>query len=192
MTDERKTDEMELAGGKASRRALLRLGAVAAPAVVTLRPAWAGGGHHGGGGGGGAVTSGTCQIPIERPICKKDGRSFMGGSEYELASDDDMFAMASAEADDASLMSRGGKGGGKKGDGYGGGGHDDGKKCYRPPHKGYYDSSELTLDSSGRSPMSFDNADSYEAFDAHMSYIRDLKSGQPGFTCLASIKMRIG
>ncbi|MBA4760091.1 MAG: hypothetical protein H2052_17515, partial [Sphingosinicella sp.] len=47
MTDERKSDEMELAEGKASRRALLRLGAVAAPAVVTLRPAWATGGYHG-------------------------------------------------------------------------------------------------------------------------------------------------
>lgn len=168
MTDERKSDEMELAAGKASRRALLRLGAVAAPAVVTLRPAWATGGHHGGGGGGvgGATTSlAMCQIPIDK-VCDKDGKGY------------DAYGYDMSSADDEGMVA------------YGGGGSSsstskDKGKCYAPPPKGYYYGQELIdYQESGRLP---DGIYSTKQFDAHLKYIKNLKPGQSGFTCLTSL-----
>lgn len=167
MTDERKSDEMELAAGKASRRALLRLGAVAAPAVVTLRPAWATGGHHGGGGGGGggATTSlAMCQIPIDK-VCDKDGKGY------------DAYGYDMSTADDEGMVA------------YGGGGSSttskDKGKCYAPPPKGYYYGQELIdYEESGRLP---DGIYSTKQFDAHLKYIKNLKPGQSGFTCLTSL-----
>ncbi|WP_374594294.1 hypothetical protein [Sphingosinicella sp.] len=167
MTDERKSDEMELAAGKASRRALLRLGAVAAPAVVTLRPAWATGGHHGGGGGGGggATTSlAMCQIPIDK-VCDKDGKGY------------DAYGYDMSTADDEGMVA------------YGGGSSSttskDKGKCYAPPPKGYYYGQELIdYEESGRLP---DGIYSTKQFDAHLKYIKNLKPGQSGFTCLTSL-----
>lgn len=166
MTDERKSDEMELVAGKASRRALLRLGAVAAPAVVTLRPAWATGGHYGGGGGGGggATTSlAMCQIPIDK-VCDKDGKGYDAyGYDMDAADDEGMVA-------------------------YGGGGTTTSKgktKCYAPPPKGYYYGQELIdYEQYGRLP---DGVYSTKQFDAHLKYIKNLKPGQSGFTCLTSL-----
>ncbi|MEA3540165.1 MAG: hypothetical protein U9R73_13645 [Pseudomonadota bacterium] len=172
MTDERKSDEMELAEGKASRRALLRLGAVAAPAVVTLRPAWATGGYHGGGGGGGggATTSlAMCQIPIDK-VCDKDGRGY------------DAYGYDMDSADDEGMVAYSGGGYGGGGGGYGGGGK---TKCYAPPPKGYYYGQELIdYQQSGRLP---DGIYSTKQFDAHLKYIKNLKPGQNGFTCLTSL-----
>lgn len=167
MTDERKSDEMELAAGKASRRALLRLGAVAAPAVVTLRPAWATGGHHGGGGGGGggATTSlAMCQIPIDK-VCDKDGKSY------------DAYGYDMSSADDESMVAYGGSSTSSK--------DKDKGKCYAPPPKGYYYGQELIdYQESGRLP---DGIYSTKQFDAHLKYIKNLKPGQSGFTCLTSL-----
>ncbi|MBB4632999.1 hypothetical protein [Sphingosinicella soli] len=171
MTDERKSDEMELATGKASRRALLRLGAIAAPAVVTLRPAWASGGYHGGGGGGGggATTSlAMCQIPIDK-VCDKDGKGY------------DAYGYDMDSVDDEGMVA------------YGGGGYDDkgkdkdkGKgKCYAPPPKGYYYGQELIdYEASGKLP---DGIYDKKQFDAHLKYIKNLKPGKDGFTCLTSL-----
>jgi len=169
MTDERKSDEMELAAGKASRRALLRLGAVAAPAVVTLRPAWATGGHHGGGGGGGggATTSlAMCQIPIDK-VCDKDGKGY------------DAYGYDMDSADDEGMVAYGGGG-------YGDKDKDKGKgKCYAPPPKGYYYGQELIdYQESERLP---DGIYSHKQFEAHLKYIKNLKPGQEGFTCLTSL-----
>ncbi len=170
MTDERKSDEMELAAGKASRRALLRLGAVAAPAVVTLRPAWATGGHHGGGGGGGggATTSlAMCQIPIDK-VCDKDGKGY------------DAYGYDMSTADDEGTVEYSTYGGG----GSSGGGKDKGK-CYAPPPKGYYYGQELIdYQELGKLP---DGVYSTKQFDAHLKYIKNLKPGQSGFTCLTSL-----
>lgn len=166
MTDERKSDEADIASGKSSRRTLLRLGAMAAPAIVTLRPAWATGGHHGGGGGGGGATTSLamCQIPIDK-VCDKDGKGYDAYG-YDVSSADD----------DGGVSAYGGKGGG------GGGGGD---KCYAPPPKGYYYGQELIdYEQYGRLP---DGVYSTKQFDAHLKYIKGLKPGQNGFTCLTSL-----
>ncbi len=67
MTDNNKQDEIDIAAGKSTRRSLLRLGAVAVPAVVTLRPAWAKKSDH----GGAMASLAMCQIPIPHNVNKK-------------------------------------------------------------------------------------------------------------------------
>lgn len=164
MTDERKSDEMELAAGKASRRTLLRLGAVAAPAIVTLRPAWASGGYKGGDIGNGATTSlAMCQIPIDK-VCDKNGKGY------------DAYGYDMEAADDEGMVAYGGGSSGKD---------QDKGKCYAPPPKGYYYGQELIdYQQYGRLP---DGVYNQKQFDAHLKYIKNLKPGQAGITCLTSL-----
>lgn len=151
-------------GGASSRRALLKLGAMAAPAVVTLRPAWATGGHSGGGGGGdgGKVSLAMCRIPIDKD-CDKDGKPRYGGY-------DGMTTADASSGDDTTASDYSGYGRGR---------------WYSPPPKGFYYGQELIdYETSGRLP---DGVYSVEQFEAHIKYIKRLGPGESGFTCLTSL-----
>lgn len=141
MTNERTDDEAAIAGGKSSRRSLLRLGAIAAPAVITLRSAWANGGYQGGVGGGVNTSLAMCRIPIDRE-CDKNGKT-RGVNDQR------------------------------------------GTQYFAPPAKGYYYGQELIdYRLKGTLPNGiFDR----NHFDAHLKYIKNLKPGDAGFTCLTSL-----
>lgn len=133
---EKHTDELaEIAKGTSSRRSLLKLGAIAAPTVVSLRSAWAG--QY----GGAATSLAMCQIPLDQE-CDKDGKLRNQHSNPN-------------------------------------------KEYFAPPTKGYYYGQELIeYQTSGTLP---DSIFSVEQFDAHLNYIRNLKPGDSGFTCLTSL-----
>jgi hypothetical protein len=125
MTHETASQEQTNAGGASSRRKLLKLGALAAPAVVTLKPAMAQ--HH--------VSMAMCRIPIDTYV-KADGRP----------------------------TDRPGKG-------------------FAPPPDGYYLGEDLLRYRDVGAPAGVDE----EQFQAHLKYIRSLRPGDDGFTCLTSL-----
>ena len=131
-------DRIETGTGASSRRTLLKLGAMAVPAVVTLKPAMA----------QAEASLAMCRIPIDREI-DKDGKLLSPG--YT-----------------ASSMG--------------------GKRAYPPPSKGYYLGQELIdYQQTGTLP---DGVYSKEQFEAHIKYIKTLRPGDDGFTCLTSIVHR--
>jgi hypothetical protein len=121
---------------------LLKLGAIAAPAVVTLKPALA----------QAAVSMAMCRIPIEGDVDEK-GRIV-----------DASFAEA-----------RGGKPKGPTTP----------AETFAAPDKGYYYGQELIdYQTGGTLP---DGIYDERHFEAHIKYIKSLKPGDSGFTCLTSL-----
>lgn len=134
MADERNTEEFGDAAGAGTRRTLLKLGALAVPAVVTLKPAMA----------QAQASLAMCRIPIETAV-DANGKPISPSS------------MTGKHAEGAFL----------------------------PPSKGYYYGQELIdYQQSGILP---NDVGTEQAFEAHIKYIKSLRPGDNGFTCLTSL-----
>jgi hypothetical protein len=145
MTDKAE-DRPESAAGSSSRRTLLKLGAMAAPAVITLKPAMA----------NVQTSMAMCRIPVEVAL-DAQGRP----------------RNAAAGAYGAESLE-----GGVDGDGY-----------FAPPPKGYYYGQELIdYKRNGTLP---DGIYSQDQFEAHLSYIKNLRPGDSGFSCVASLVQQL-
>ncbi len=162
----------------ASRRHLLKLGAMAAPAVITLAPASA----------RAAASVLNCRVPFPENVddkgdpCSKPSKK--SGLGYGNASE-----TGNSNAADFAVQGGGGGGGGRGGSGGGGGGRkDDPNICYEGPGP-QLNAEEINNLQSVAAAHSSGN-DAYERYQAYSKYLKKVREKNlPGASCLMSIDM---
>lgn len=149
----------------ASRRHLLKLGAMAAPAVITLAPASA----------RAAVSTLHCFVPVEQAV-NEQGQPCTGSQ--------------SGPGNSGFGQNQGNGNGNGQGNGNGNGqGNGNGKGqqeeiCYGPPPSGGFTAQQI------QNGFGIDGiSDDINAYKAYNNYLKSLRSPMPGASCMVSINM---